>query len=117
MADLENIIVWLQASNLETLWDISNWTNDAEILWDGWNLVEIPHWLDGEANLLLDLIQGKSPLKASSKDKRGWGSLSGSYSAAEGYKSLMVVPSIPPETTQWKFIWSFPALPKIDFFS
>ena len=28
----------------------------------------------------------------------------------------MVVPSVPPEPPQWKFIWSFPALPKIDFF-
>ena len=29
MAELENIRAWLQARNLETLWDISNWTNDA----------------------------------------------------------------------------------------
>ena len=79
MVKLENIRAWLQASNLETLWDISRWINDAEILWGGWNLEEVPHWLDGEANLLLDFLQGKSPLKASSKDKRGWGSLSGSY--------------------------------------
>eukprot|EP00253_Pinus_taeda_P032576 PITA_32576 len=114
--DLVNIIVWLQARNLKTLWDISNWTDEAGSLWDGWNLGEVPQWLDVEATLLLDLIQGKSPLKASSKDKRGWGSLLGSYSIAKGYKSMMVVPNIPPEPTQWKFILSFTSLPKIDFF-
>jgi len=73
-------------------------------------------WLDGEATLLLDFLQGKSPLKASSKEKRGWGSLSGSYLAAEGYKSMMAIPNVTLEPTQWKFIWSFPSPPKIDFF-
>lgn len=83
---------------------------------DGLNLEEIPHWLHGEANLLLDFLEGKSPLKAPSKDKRGWGSLSGSYSVVEGYESMMSIASIPPKPTQWKFIWYFLALPKIDFF-
>ena len=80
--DLINSKAWLQACNLKTLWDISNWTDDARSLWDSWNLGEVPQWLEGEASLLLDLLQGKSPSKATSKDKRGWGSLSGSYSAS-----------------------------------
>ena len=69
-----------------------------------------------EASLLLDLLQGKSPSKATTKDKRGWGSLSGSYSVSEGYKRFTVVPHAPPNPAQWKFIWDFPSLPKIDFF-
>lgn len=72
--------------------------------------------LQGEASLLLDLLQGKSPSKATSKDKRGWGSLSGSYTASEGYKRMMAIPYAPPDLAQWKFIWDFPSLPKIDFF-
>lgn len=56
MVELENIRAWLQASNLETLWGISNWTKDAKSLWDGLTLEEVPHWLDGEANLLLDFL-------------------------------------------------------------
>ena len=71
-ADLTNIRIWLQIKNLITLWCISKWTNDAENLWDGWNLGVVPELLEGEANLILDLLQGKAPLKASSKDKRGW---------------------------------------------
>ena len=116
MEELVTIRVCLQASNLKTPWDISNWTNDAGSLWDGQNLGEVPQWLDGEATLLLDLLQGKPPLKVSSKDKREWDSLLGSLSAVKGYKSMMVVPNIPSEPNQWKFISSFPSLPKIDFF-
>jgi len=58
------------------------------------------------------LLQGKSPLKASSKDKRGWGSLSGSYSAAEGYKSMMVVPSIPPRANSMEIYLVFSFFPQ-----
>eukprot|EP00253_Pinus_taeda_P009858 PITA_09858 len=100
----------------ETLWDISNWTEDDDRRWDSWNLGEVPHHLQDEASLLLDNLQGKSPLSATTKEKRGWGSHTGSFSVAEGYKSLIVVPNVPPDPTQWKFIWSFPSLPKIDFF-
>eukprot|EP00253_Pinus_taeda_P024317 PITA_24317 len=72
--------------------------------------------LQGEASLLLDLLQGKSPSKATTKDKRGWGSLSGSFTVSEGYKRIIAVPYAPPNPAQWKFIWDFPSLPKIDFF-
>eukprot|EP00253_Pinus_taeda_P015500 PITA_15500 len=94
--------------------DISSWTEDG--LWDSWQLGEVPQWLEGEASVILDNLQGKSPLKASVKDKRGWGSVTGSYSASEGYKSIMAIPNVPPNPAQWKFIWDSPSLPKIDFF-
>jgi len=113
---LENIKLWLHSNNKETLWDISTWTEDAGRRWESWNLGEVPHRLQSEASLLLDKLQGKSPLSATAKDKRGWGSHTGSFSVAERYKSLIAVPNVPPDPTQWKFIWSFPSLPKIDFF-
>eukprot|EP00253_Pinus_taeda_P014894 PITA_14894 len=114
---LANIKLWLQSNNMETLWDISTWTEDAGRRWDNWNLGEVPHRLHSEDSLLLDKLQGKSPMSATTKDKRGWGSHSGSFSVAEGYKSLIVVPNVPPDPTKWKFIWGLPSLPKIDFFS
>eukprot|EP00253_Pinus_taeda_P010228 PITA_10228 len=113
---LANIKGWLQSCNRHTLWDISKWKEAPDRNWDGWNLGEVPILMQEEASLLLDLLQGKSPSKATAKDKRGWGSLSGSYSVSEGYKRFTVVPHAPPNPAQWKFIWEFPSLPKIDFF-
>ena len=78
----------MEHKNLLTLWDISIWSDDAEKSWDNWDLGEIPENLEGEANTLRKLLQGKTLLKAVSKDKRGWGSTSGLYSAAEGYNSI-----------------------------
>eukprot|EP00253_Pinus_taeda_P022364 PITA_22364 len=113
---LANIKGWLQSCNLHTLWDISKWKEASDRTWDGWNLGEVPIMMQGEASHLLDLLQGKSPSNATTKDKRGWGSLSGSYTVSEGYKRFTVVPHAPPNPAQWKFIWDFPSLPKIDFF-
>lgn len=111
---ISNIRDWLQDRNLNTLWDISSWSEDG--LWERWQLGEVPQWLEGEASVLLDKLQGKAPVKASSKDKRGWGSVTGSYSASEGYKSISAIPNVPPNPAQWHFIWGSPSLPKIDFF-
>eukprot|EP00253_Pinus_taeda_P026904 PITA_26904 len=113
---LTNIKDWLQSRNLHSLWDISNWKEALDRSWDGWNLGEVPIPLQGEASLLLDFLQGKSPSKANAKDKRGWGSISGQYTVAEGYKRIMAAPHVPPNPAKWKFIWDYPALPKIDFF-
>eukprot|EP00253_Pinus_taeda_P006677 PITA_06677 len=113
---LANIKDWLQSCNLHTLWDISNWKEAPDRTWDGWNLGDVPITLQGEASLLLDILQGKSPSKANAKDKRGWGFISGQYTVAEGYKRIMAAPHVPPNLAQWKFIWDYLALPKIDFF-
>ena len=87
----------MQHQNLLTLWDISTWSDNAEKSWDNWDLGEIPKNLEGEANSLRMLLQGKTPLKAASKDKRGWGSTSGSYSIAKGYKSIQEIPNAPQD--------------------
>ena len=65
---------------------------------------------------LLDLLQGKSPISARSKDKRGWGSGSGKYTAAAGYAAILELPWVPPNPRQWKALWKFSSIPKVDIF-
>jgi hypothetical protein len=49
-------------------------------------------------------LQWKSLIRARKKEKRGWGSLSGSYTTVARYKSLTVIPHVPPDPTIWKAI-------------
>ena len=65
---------------------------------------------------LLDLLQGKSPISARSKDKRGWGSGSGKYTAAAGYAAILEMPWVPLNPAPWKALWNFLSIPKIDIF-
>ena len=83
MGGLENIKIWLHSNQKATLWDLSRWGQDNS--WIGWELGDVPHALKAEACSLLNALQGLSPISASWKDKRGWGSSSGLYSAAAGY--------------------------------
>jgi len=69
--ELENIKRWHQNKNLITLGDISIWGDDENRSWENWNLGDYPEALEEEAMKLLDLLQGKSPLNAKTKDKRG----------------------------------------------
>ena len=72
--------------------------------------------LEDEAKLLSKLLQGKAPLNQATCDKRGWGSKTGSFTAAEGYRSIMTVPHAAPNPIQWKFVWSTLSIPKVDLF-
>jgi len=65
---------------------------------------------------LTQLLHGKAPLASSVHDKRGWGHHSGSYTAAKGYRSFQALQYAAPNPAQWNFIWSYPFVPKIDFF-
>jgi ribonuclease HI len=85
--------------------------------WAGWNLGNYPEELNAEAFKLLELLQGKSPLSAESRDKRGWGTSSGVYTAAAGYKIVTGIPWVPPNPGPWKALWNFPSIPKVDLFS
>ena len=67
--DLGNIKAWIQTKNCSTLWDISSWNNDDIDSWKRWNLGDYPSELEKEASILLDFLQGKSPLSVRSKDK------------------------------------------------
>jgi hypothetical protein len=65
----------------------------------------------------LEKLQGKSPLKASAKDKRGWGTTIETYSITTGYRALQEIPHVPPDPTPWKNIWSHKLIPKMDMFT
>ena len=114
--ELGNIKAWLLANNCSTLWDISSWENDDKESWVSWNLGDYPDELKEEALKLLDLLQGKSPISARSKDKRGWGSGSGKYTAAAGYAAILELLWVPPNPAPWKALWNFPSIPKVDIF-
>jgi len=74
-----------------------------------------PH-LHHEKEILITLLQGKSRISKRIKDKRGWGSHSGDYSAAADYKILSADPQILGNPALWKAIWQVKSLPKVDFF-
>ena len=71
LIELRNIQAWLTNNNCSTLWDISSWGNDDKESRVSWNLGDYPDELKEEALLLLDILQGKSPITTRSKDKRG----------------------------------------------
>ena len=96
--------------------DISVWNSDEDESWANWNLGDFPHDLEEEAATLLNLLQAKSPISAKAKDRRSWGSRSGTYTAAEGYAAILEVPWVPPNPGPWKALWNFASLPKIDIF-
>jgi hypothetical protein len=98
------------------LWDISKWEDNEAGTWKEWDLGNYPEMHDIEAKTLLKLLQGKSPMRASVKDKRGWGTVTGTYSAAAGYQSLQAIPHVPPDPTPWRTVWSHKSIPKIDMF-
>jgi hypothetical protein len=66
--------------------------------------------------LLLSELQGKSPIAALTKDSRGWGTQSGNYIVAQGYKQFKAIPNAPPNHVLWKGIWKAKTLPKVDIF-
>jgi len=115
--EIENIKNWLMQKNCRTLWDISTWKNDDKNSWEGWDLGNYPEELKGEVSVLLDLLQGKAPLRAGVRDKRGWGNNTGVYTAAAGYKTVTSVPWAPPNPGPWKALWNFPSIPKVDLFA
>lgn len=66
--------------------------------------------------MLLQKLQGISPISAGKKDKRGWGPSSGRYSACVGYSAILAIPWVAADPLLWKTLWKFPSLPKVDFF-
>ena len=111
--ELDNIKLWLIDKGATSLWDISIWNNNS---WIGWDLGDPPPELKTEADTLSQFLQGKSPLKADSRDKRGWGPSSGIYTASEGYKLIKAIPYAVPNPAIWNFLWTKAFIPKIDMF-
>jgi ribonuclease HI/exonuclease III len=117
LREIENIKNWLMHKNCRTLWDISTWKNDDKKSWEGWDLGNYPEELNGEVSIMLELLQGKAPLRAGVNDKRGWGTTTGVYTAAAGYKNVTSTPWVPPNPGPWKALWNFPSIPKVDLFA
>jgi hypothetical protein len=111
---IQNIKQWLQEQHVFTLWDLSAWDNENN--WIDWNLGDHPSRLEEEAKLLSNLLEGKAPLNQTARDKRSWGTKSGSFTTAEGYQSLMAVPHVAPNPSHWKFVWSTLSILKVDLF-
>ena len=109
-----NIKNWLHSVSKITIWDLLVWNTDDT--WKKWDLGAFPQNLENEARSLLDALQGFTPLSAKKKDKLGWGSSIGHYSAAAGYSSLLAIPWAAPDPTIWRNLWNHPSLPKIDIF-
>jgi len=76
-----------------------------------------PEELHEESTILLEFLHGKAPISARTKDKRGWGSPTGNYTASAGYKVALNIPWVPQNPGSWKEIWNFPSIPKIDHFA
>ena len=111
---MENIKNWLHSNSKFTLWDLSSWGPDDA--WTNWDLGVVPQALENEAHSLLDALQGFSPISSKMKDKRGWGSSFGLYSAVAGYEALKAIPWVAPDPMVWRNLWLHPSLPKIDLF-
>ena len=110
---MENIKNWLIYKGVNSLWDLSAWNDNN---WVSWDFGDLPLELELEAEVLINLLQGKSPLKEDSRDKRGWGHISGRYSASEGYKLFKAIPTAAPNLAIWNYLWTKAFIPKIDTF-
>ena len=58
MEELVNIRVWLQASNMKILWDISNWKDKV---WLEWMKLDLPSDLENTWLELCSRLKGKAP--------------------------------------------------------
>ena len=111
--EVEHLRNWLLNKGITLLSDLSQWEDN---IWIGWDLGNPPPDLAAESDLLSVLLQGKSPIKEGTRDKRGWGSNSGNYSSAEGYKKIQAIPFAAPNPAIWNFLWEKVFIPKIDMF-
>ena len=117
MEGVEGIRRFLTNLGISKLMDISKWHPEGRNKWIGWDIPECPPNLEEEKVRLLHFLNGKAPLAKRLKDVRGWGSKSGQYSVADGYKSIKAVPNVPRNPTIWNYIWTTKFLPKVDHFA
>jgi hypothetical protein len=72
--------------------------------------------LHNEESQLLTLLQGKSSIAATKKDRGGWGQQSDSYTVSEGYKFAKAALNVPSNPALWKEVWKYKSIPKNDLF-
>ena len=107
----------LDAEGKITLADISLWREDGTGGWMDWTLPDCPQHLLNDQLRFLSLLHGKAPVALNLQDRRGWGSQSGIYTVAEGYRALKAIPNVPTNPEVWKSIWNLKSMPKVDHFS
>ena len=66
--------------------------------------------------MLVHLI-GLAPLDKITKDKHGWGTVSGRYSMTKGYHRLYANYNVPGNPGIWNYLWNCGTVPKIEMFT
>ena len=89
---------------LKTLWAISSRNMESPFNWEKWNILECLVHLANEKTQFLSSLQGLVPMEKLSKYERGWGTKSGAYTYAQGYKKFSALPNVPENPTIWKQI-------------
>ena len=114
---LDGIPRFLTNLGKTNLMDISKWHPEGRHNWIGWDIPDCPPNLEEEKVRLRHCLNGKSPVAKHLKDVRGWGSKSGHFTVAEGYRSIKSIPNVPRNPAIWNYIWSTKSLPKVDHFA
>jgi len=86
--ELNDLQLWMHEMGILRLWDICSWDLSDEGECKPWTILDLPSHLVLAYECLKARLQGKDPLNKFSKGKRGWGTKSGEYSIAKGYKVL-----------------------------
>jgi ribonuclease HI len=112
-SSLQTLRLWLDDAGYKMLWDLSLWNG---LSWVSWKQIHVPPELQIDCAVFFSLLHGMAPIHARRKDTRGWGSMAGGFSVAQGYAKLLEQPYVPPDPAPWKGIWNHSSIPKVDFF-
>ena len=97
--ELHDLRIRMKNAGLTSLWDISIW-NDK--VWLDWMKPDFPSNIENTWLNLRARFKGKAPIHKKKHDQRGWGTYTGSYFVALGYKMLRAIPYAPPCPAIWK---------------
>ena len=106
---MNDLAEWTRSEGLHSLHDLSLWNQKG--IWEGWKDLHPPPHLNEAKNLLMDSLQGMSPINKTKKDSISWGK-SGQYMVNEGYKILSTEPTAIQRT--WKKVWQTDNIPKVN---
>ena len=104
---------WMEAKNLNSLYDISLWDHNS---WHDWKGLSPPNDL---RDLWIDLkisLSGSTPTNKMADERYVWDPNGGKFTVKEGYKLLQGTTA----TNKWNLyttIWKSECFPKIKFFN
>ena len=108
---------WMEDRGMSTLWSISEWEQNNPQRWSAWALPNCPAALEEEKSQLISHLAGIAPVSTKQRDRRGWGTRTGSYMTAEGYAEYATNYNVPMNPEIWNKIWNNSTLPKIEVFN